>query len=136
MTSTPEYGKVFISVNNSDKMDAIPIARDFIESGFKLVATHGTAKELKKNGINTTSIFKVGEGRPNIVDAIKNKDISLVINTPMGEQSRYDEEGIGKACIKHGILAITTLSGANAVIRAIRCKSSNKDVKSLQEYYS
>ena len=131
----PNNGKVFISVNNSDKMDAIPIARDFVESGFKLVATHGTAKQLKKNGINTTSIFKVGEGRPNIVDAIKNKDISLVINTPMGEQSRYDEEGIGKACIKHGILAITTLSGANAVLRAIRAGERIITIKSIQEYH-
>ena len=62
--------------NNSDKMDAIPIERDFVESGFKLVATHGTAKQLKKNGINTTSIFKVGEGRPNVVDGIKNGEIN------------------------------------------------------------
>ena len=64
------------------------------------------------------------------------KKINLVINTPMGAQARFDEQAIGKACIQYGVLAVTTLSGANAVIRAIRCKSSNKDVKSLQEYYS
>ena len=132
----PSSGKVFMSVNDSDKMDIIPIARDFVELGFELVATQGTAEELKKNGLNTTSLFKIGEGRPNIVDFIKNKDISLVINTPMGEQSRFDEEGIGKACIKHGVLAITTLSGANVVLRAIRVGNQIRDVKSLQQYHT
>ena len=70
-TLIPSNGTVFISVNNADKLDAIPIARDLLELGFKLVATSGTAKELAKNGLEVSTVFKVGEGRPNIVDGIK-----------------------------------------------------------------
>ncbi len=81
------------------------------------------------------SVFKVGEGRPNIVDSIKNNELSLVINTPMGARSRYDEEAIGRACIQHGILAITTLSGANAALRGIRLASRPIEVDSIQNYH-
>ena len=81
----------------------------------------------KKNGLPSRQVFKVGEGRPNIVDEIKNKKISLVINTPMGSRSRYDEQEIGRSCIRYGVLAVTTLSGANAVLRAIRCSSEIKN---------
>ena len=132
----PKTGKVFISVNDSDKLNVIPIARDLVELGFDLIATQGTAKELKRNGLKVENIFKVGEGRPNVVDGIKNGDISLVINTPFGAMARYDEEAIGRACIQKGIVAITTLSAASAAVRALR--SSQKDkirVKSLQEYH-
>ena len=129
-----DSGTVFISVNDADKMDAITLARDLSEIGFKLVATSGTAKEFKRNGIPVESIFKVGEGRPNAVDGIKNGEIQLVINTPMGKQSRYDEEAIGQACIQKGIMAITTLSGAEAAVRAIRSKKGVY-VKPLQNYF-
>ena len=84
----PDSGTVFISVNDSDKMNVIPIARDLHEIGFKLVGTSGTAKELNRNGIPAMSVFKVGEGRPNVVDGIKNGEVNLVINTPMGAQER------------------------------------------------
>ena len=130
-----DSGTVFISVNNSDKMDAIPLARDLSEIGFKLVATSGTAKEIKRNGIPVESIFKVGEGRPNAMDGIKNGEIQLVINTPMGKQARYDEESIGQACIQKGIMAITTLSGAEAAVRAMRLGEKKINVRSLQEYH-
>ena len=131
----PNKGTVFISVNNADKLDVIPIARDMVEMGFSLIATAGTAKELERNGLKAISVFKVGEGRPDIVDSIKNNEISLVINTPMGARSRYDEEAIGRACIQHGILAITTLSGANAAVRAIRLASKPIQVDSIQNYH-
>jgi len=131
----PNKGTVFISVNNVDKLDVIPIARDMVEMGFSLIATAGTAKELERNGLKAISVFKVGEGRPDIVDSIKNNEISLVINTPMGARSRYDEEAIGRACIQHGILAITTLSGANAAVRAIRLASKPIQVDSIQNYH-
>jgi carbamoyl-phosphate synthase large subunit len=130
----PESGRVFLSVNNQDKMNAIPLARDLHEFGFDIVATSGTALELNRNGIPTGSVFKVGEGRPNVVDGIKNGEINLVINTPLGAQSRFDEEAIGRACIQKGIMAITTLSGAEAVVRAIRSKRKIV-VKSIQEYH-
>ena len=135
-TLIPSDGTVFISVNNADKLDVIPIARDLSEMGFKLVATSGTAKELKRNGLKVSTVFKVGEGRPNIVDGIKNGEISLVINTPMGSRARYDEEAIGRSCIQYGIVAITTLSGANAALRAIRVASKRIELDSMQNYHS
>ena len=131
----PNSGKVFISVNDADKLDIIPIARDLTELGFDIIATSGTTKELKRNGLKVDSVFKVGEGRPNVVDAIKNDEISLVINTPMGATARYDEESIGRACIKKGIQVITTLSGAEAAVRAIRLNGRKIEVKSIQEYH-
>ena len=100
------------------------------------MATFGTAKELRRNGIHSDTVFKVGEGRPNVVDGIKNGEINLVINTPMGAQARYDEESIGRSCIQKGILAITTLSGAEAVVRAIRSDNGPAEVKSLQNYHT
>ena len=131
----PKSGKVFISVNDADKLDIIPTARDLTELGFDIIATSGTTKELQRNGIKVNSVFKVGEGRPNIVDSIKNDEISLVINTPMGATARYDEESIGRACIKKGIQVITTLSGAEAAVRAIRLNDREIKVKSIQEYH-
>ena len=132
----PKNGNVFISVNEKDKLDIIPIARDLAEIGFNIIATSGTKKELEKNGIRASSVFKAGEGRPNIVDEIKNDNVQLVINTPMGARARYDEESIGRTCIQKNILAITTLSGAGAVVRAIRIDSKKIEVKSIQEYHS
>ena len=132
----PSKGTVFISVNDTDKLNMIPIARDLSELGFKIIATTGTANELNQNGINTKSTYKVGEGRPNVVDGIKNDEIDLVINTPLGKQARYDEESIGKACIQKGIVSITTLSGADAAVRAIRKSKDRVIVKSIQEYHS
>jgi carbamoyl-phosphate synthase large subunit len=131
----PDSGTVFISVNDADKIDVIPIARDLHEIGFKVVATIGTTTELRRNGIPSKSVYKVGEGRPNVVDGIKNDEINLVINTPLGAQSRYDEEAIGRACIQKGIVAITTLSGAEAAVRAIRLANRKITVKSIQEYH-
>ena len=132
----PSSGTLFISVNDIDKLDIIHIARDFVELGFNLIGTEGTANVLKENGLPSKQIYKVGEGRPNIVDEIKNKNISLVINTPMGSRSRYDEQEIGRSCIRYGVLAVTTLSGANAVLRAIRSSNTSKKVQSLQKYHS
>ena len=103
--------------------------------GFNIIATIGTTKALIQNGVPVKSIFKVGEGRPNVVDGIKNDEIDIVINTPLGAQARYDEESIGQACIQKNIMVVTTLSGAEAIVRAIRV-SGLTNVKSLQEYHS
>ena len=127
--------RVFFSINDPDNLKAIPIARDLQELGYKIVATHGTSRELNRNGIPSKTVFKVGEGRPNILDHIMNNEIQMVINTPLGSKSRYDEEAIGRACIQKGIMAITTLSGAYAAVRAIRSRK-RKAVKSLQSYHS
>ena len=132
----PSKGNVFISVNDADKNEIIHIARDFYEMGFKIIATMGTSKLLNNNGIKSSYIYKVGEGRPHIVDSIKNNEINLIINTPLGEQSRYDEYEIGKAAIQFKIPVITTISGANAVIRAIRIGEKKLTYSSLQEIFN
>ena len=134
-TLLPNTGLIFVSVNDQDKFNIISTIRGFSELGFELIATTGTATELMKNGMNSKTVYKVGEGRPNIVDYIKNNEISLVINTPLGAQSRYDEEAIGKACIQKGIMAITTISAADAVLHGIRTRHKIQ-VKSLQEYHN
>jgi len=132
----PLSGKIFISVNNSDKKDIIKISRDLDEMDYNIIATKGTAALLRENGINCENIFKVGEGRPNIVDYIKNDDIQMIINTPLGAQSRYDEYEIGKAAIKHNIPVFTTISGAQAALRAIRITLNKKfTYRSLQEIF-
>ncbi len=134
--SLPVEGTVFISVNDSDKMAAIPLARDFKELGFKIIATEGTAQLLSDNGVATKPIFKVGEGRPNVVDAIKNEEVHLVINTPLGAQSRFDEYEIGRSAIRYKVPAITTISGAQAAVRGIRnIKSGSIKYRSLQEVF-
>ena len=133
-TQLPSDGLIFVSVNDQDKFNIISTIRGFSELGFNLIATKGTATELIKNGMNVKTVYKVGEGRPNIVDYIKNNEINLVINTPLGAQSRYDEEAIGRACIQKGIMAITTISAADAVLHAIRTREKIK-VKPIQEYH-
>ncbi len=135
-TTLPIKGNVFMSVNESDKMKIIPIARDFQEFGFNIYATSGTAAVLKENGVDTKDIYKVGEGRPNVVDAIKNNEVQLVINTPLGKQSRYDEYEIGRAAIKYKITAITTIEGAQAAVRAVRnIKFGKLNYQSLQDIF-
>ena len=132
--SLPTSGKAFVSVNDNDKMKVLPIVRDITELGFEVVATEGTAQTCRRNGIKAEKIFKVGEGRPNVVDGIKNGAIQLVVNTPLGAQSRYDEYAIGRAAIQARIPIVTTLSGAQAAVRAIRSRDRN-EVRSLQEIH-
>ncbi len=132
----PKKGNIFISVNENDKNEIIKIARDFTEIDFTIIATIGTSKLLNDNGIKSRDIYKVGEGRPHIVDAIKNNEINLIINTPLGEQSRFDEYKIGKAAIEYKIPVITTLAGAHAALRAIRFQDKKLTYNSLQEIFN
>ncbi|HEY4613587.1 MAG TPA: carbamoyl-phosphate synthase large subunit, partial [Bacteroidota bacterium] len=133
----PNSGAVFISVNNSDKnVITLNIVREFLHLGFSFVATEGTCKFLNENGVSAKHVFKVNEGRPNVVDLIKNGEIQLVINTPLGEESRYDEYPIGWAAIEHKVAFITTLSAAATAVKGIeRQKEEALPVKSLQEYH-
>ena len=135
--SLPLEGNIFISLNANDKKQkAVEMAKEFKKLGFGIVATGGTSKFLNDNGIKSEPVFKVNEGRPNVVDMIKNKEISLVINTPLGEESRFDEYAIGWAAVQHKIPFITTLSAASSVVQGIRdMKKGDIAVRSLQEYY-
>ena len=132
--NVPKQGTAFLSVNKTDRKGLVPIAKNLMGLGFNLVATKGTCRFLNEQGILCDDMFKVGEGRPNVVDEILNDNIQLVINTPEGPQSRFDEEAIGKTSVMKNILTITTLPGARAAIDSM--KHLNKiSVKALQEYF-
>ncbi len=132
--NVPKQGTAFLSVNKTDRAGLVPIAKNLMGLGFNLVATKGTCRFLNEQGILCDDMFKVGEGRPNVVDEILNDNIQLVVNTPEGPQSRFDEEAIGKTSVMKNILTITTLPGARAAIDSM--KHLNKiSVKALQEYF-
>jgi carbamoyl-phosphate synthase large subunit len=115
-----EDGKVFISVAERDKADAVPIARGLAQLGYRLVATRGTARMLRTMGIAVEEVPKIQEGRPNLIDYMKNKQITLVINTPSGKGARTDEGKIRAAAVASGVTCITTLAAAVAVVEACR----------------
>jgi len=133
----PMSGKAFVSVNDSDKGQAVILARRLNKLGFDLIATYGTAKRLQEVGLECETVFKVNEGRPNIADYIKQGEISLIINTPLGRTSHYDEQAIRKAALQFNVPCVTTMTGAEALIEAIATKKSQKkvSVRSLQEIH-
>ncbi|MGI8784414.1 MAG: carbamoyl-phosphate synthase large subunit [Acidobacteriota bacterium] len=133
----PLGGRVFISVNLRDKRNVIPMARDFAQLGFQILATRGTCDLLRAEGLEVEFVFKVNEGRPNIVDRIKSDQIGLIINTPLGRESFFDELAIRRAATQYRVPCITTLSGAKAAVSAIRSLQREAvTVRSLQEYHS
>jgi len=133
----PDMGTVFISVKNKDKRAIIFIARRLFDMGFKILATHGTAITLMRNGIDATLIYSLGKGRPTIFDYMKNDEVDLIINTPTGRASMSDEHQIRKMAIMQNIPCITTISGAAAAVDGIDALKRHEGivVKSLQEYY-
>ncbi len=133
----PMSGKAFISVNDSDKGQAVILARRLNKLGFDLIATYGTTKRLQEVGLECETVFKVNEGRPNIADYIKQGEISLIINTPLGKTSHYDEKAIRKAALQYNVPCVTTMTGAEALIEAIATKKSQAkiEVRSLQEIH-
>ena len=132
----PTRGNIFISVNDKDKKSVIEVAKELYDLGLGIYSTTGTAKVLKENDINVKEVKKIYEGRPNIVDNIKNKEIQLIINTPIGREAREDDRYIRQAAIQYSIPVVTTIRGAKATAHAIRAlKSGIMDVKPLQEYY-
>jgi carbamoyl-phosphate synthase large subunit len=133
----PETGRVFISVNNSDKPTVLPIARDLASLGFTLAATRGTASFLRGHGLDVELVYKVNEGRPNVADHLVNRDIDLVINTPLGRDSFFDDRAVRRAATMAQVPCITTLTGASAAVGAIRSlRSHTLSVRSLQDYYA
>jgi carbamoyl-phosphate synthase large subunit len=133
----PGKGCVFISVNNSDKPTVLPIARDLAALGFSLAATRGTAAYLTANGLEVEVMFKVNEGRPNVVDHLVNRSIDLVVNTPLGRDSFFDDRAVRRAATMAQVPCITTLTGASAAVSAIRALGQQAlTVRSLQDYYA
>ena len=132
----PSEGSVLITVSEKDRPAVLEVAREFDNLGFKIKSTIGTHTFLSEHDIQSELILKMHEGRPNIVDGIKNKEIHLVINTPSGKLSKYDDSYIRKAAIKYKVPHITTLAAALAAARGIAAYRQGKDsVRSLQEYH-
>ena len=117
--SLPQSGRAFISVNDADKGQAVVLARKLARVGLEIVATLGTAERLREVGLSVESVFKVNEGRPNIVDHIKRGEIALVINTPLGRASHFDEQAIRRAALQYNVPCVTTMTGAQAVIDVV-----------------
>jgi carbamoyl-phosphate synthase large subunit len=133
----PTEGTAFISVNNHDKPAVVQIARDLRDLGFRLVATRGTASYLRAHGLNAEIVFKVNEGRPHVGDEILNDRIQMVINTPLGRESFFDDRTVRRIAMMHGVLSITTLTGAAATVNAIKAlRSEGLGVRALQEYHA
>ncbi len=134
----PLAGRAFISVNDADKGQAVVLARRLTKLGFSLIATYGTANRLHEIGLECETVFKVNEGRPNIADVIRQGEIALIINTPLGKASRYDEKAIRRAALQFNIPCVTTITGAEALVEAIATKTSSTaiSVSSLQEIHS
>ncbi len=132
----PTEGTVFISVNDHDKGGVLPHARALHETGFQIIATRGTAEFLEAQGVPAERVFKVNEGRPNVVDRIKSGGIHLIINTPLGRESFYDDGPIRTNATLHGVLCVTTLTAAAATVQAIRALRKHAvTVSSLQEIH-
>jgi len=137
-TPLPLQGSVLITVTIAayEEKEVIQLGKEFKQLGFKIFATEGTHKLLTENGIDAEKILKLHEGRPNILDAIKNEEINLIINTPVGKKSMYDDSYIRKSAIKYKIPYITTISAALAATKGITAQIANRtDVRSLQEYH-
>ncbi|HEX4348175.1 MAG TPA: carbamoyl-phosphate synthase large subunit, partial [Vicinamibacterales bacterium] len=133
----PASGTAFVSVNNDDKANLLPIARDLAELGFHLIATRGTAAYLRAYGLDVDVVFKVNEGRPNIADQIVNDKVNLVVNTPLGRESFFDDRAVRRAAMMREVPCITTLTGAAAAVSAIRAtKQQGVSVRALQDYYA
>ena len=133
----PKTGKVFVSVKDADKEAVIPVAREFVTLGFEIISTSGTADALKKAKIKVTKVFKIHEGRPNVLDRVKNGDINFIINTPSGKIPREHEVVIRNAALAAKIPIMTTVRAALASANGIRSLQKRKvQVRSLQEYHT
>src|SRR5512143_2528986 len=132
----PTSGTAFVSVNDHDKEAVLPIARGLHDMGFSMIATRGTAAFLEAHGVPCEMIYKVNEGRPHVVDRIKSRGIDLIVNTPLGEASFYDDGAIRKNAILYGVLCLTTITAAAATVEAIRAlRERPLEVVSLQEIH-
>jgi carbamoyl-phosphate synthase large subunit len=132
----PLSGTVFISVNDHDKRHVGQVAKDLVAAGLRIVATRGTATALKRAGIEVDAVYKVNEARPNIVDLIKTGKVNMLINTPLGRESFYDEKSIRRAAVRYNVPCITTLSAASAAARGIRAMAGHgHDVAALQDLH-
>ncbi|HTF37899.1 MAG TPA: carbamoyl-phosphate synthase large subunit [Blastocatellia bacterium] len=136
-TKLPREGTVFLSVNDQDKRVVLELARELHQMGFKIVGTRGTQKKLEAEGLPCGFVYKVNEGRPNVADLVKSKEVHLIINTPLGRTSFYDERSIRRAAVQYSVPCVTTMTGAVATVAAIRAlREEELQVRSLQDYHA
>jgi len=132
----PTQGTVFVSVKDADKDKVYPVVKQLHKMGFEVLATQGTSQYLKDRGIPNKPVKKIAQGRPHVIDHIKNGDIQLVINTPSGKESAGGSHNIRRAVLRHGLPYVTTLSGAAAMASGVAALIKRRlTVKSLQEYH-
>ena len=133
----PQSGTVFVSTNDRDKTLVVPVVREFITLGFKIMATQGTRKVLQENGLDVDLVFKLHEGRPHVLDAIKNGQIQLIINTPSSEENaQSDGKSIRRSALMYKIPIVTTIAGAKATAAAIASiQTKPLSVRALQDYF-
>ena len=133
----PDSGCAFISVNDDDKQNVVPIARDLAELGFHLIASRGTAAYLRANGLEVEVVYKINEGRPHVGDRLLDREVQLIINTPLGRESFFDDMAMRRIAMLYGVPCVTTLTGATATVSAIRSlRSDEKSVRPLQDYHA
>ena len=133
----PDSGNAFISVNDEDKSNVVPVARDLAELGFNVLASRGTAAYLRAHGLEVEVVFKINEGRPHVGDKLLNREIDLVVNTPLGRESFFDDIAVRRIAMTLGVPCVTTLTGAAATVSAIRAlRSEELAVRPLQEYHA
>ncbi len=131
----PLLGTVFVSMNGRDKAAVVPVVKEFIDLGFSVMATDGTRRVLQQHGLDVELVLKLHEGRPHVLDAIKNHKIQLIINTPSGEEAQTDARLIRRTALTYKIPIVTTVAGAKATVAAIRSlQNTTLDVKVIQDY--
>jgi carbamoyl-phosphate synthase large subunit len=132
----PDSGNVFVSVNDHDKPHIMDITKGLVKLGFDITATSGTGRLLEENNIPSRLAHKIGEGRPNVLDIIKNGEVQLIINTPFGKETKQDETLIRSSATARGIPIITTMSGARATVKGMQARAKRgMTVKTIQEYH-
>ena len=133
----PDSGRAFISVNDEDKTNAVSVARDLAELGFVLLASRGTAAYLRAHGLDVEVVFKINEGRPHVGDKLLNREIDLVLNTPLGRESFFDDMTVRRIAMMLSVPCVTTLTGAAATVSAIRAlRNAELAVRPLQDYHA
>jgi carbamoyl-phosphate synthase large subunit len=133
----PRSGTIFLSVNDRDKKHVATLAADLVAMGFRLIATRGTVSALQAAGVTAEAVYKANEGRPNIVDLVKTRKVDLIINTPLGRESFYDEKSIRRAAIRYNIPCLTTLSAARAAARGMHSQIEDTfEVFALQDLHA
>jgi carbamoyl-phosphate synthase large subunit len=136
-SALPTEGNIFISVKNADKAEIVPIARSLRQMGFHILATRGTADILERSGIHVQLVNKMHEGRPHVVDYMKNGEMQLIINTPSGKRPRADQVSIRSYAVTYGVPLITTLAAARAAVNGMQSLlSKGMDVKPLQDWHT